>query len=229
MKTNKQITRISTQGVEKITDQLAIESEFELYVNGNQEYSFLCSPENIKYLAIGYIFVHKKIKSAKNITSFHIKNNKIFVDLISSSTATKPNNHEITFTIAQILKAMDELNQKGQIFHATGCAHIAGLLNEHDIICHFEDISRHNAIYKTLGYAIQHNIPLWSCALLLSCRITSSVIDMIAETPLNVLCSQSAVSSLAVEKSIKTGKSVLGFIRHNRMSLYTGNHRIIYN
>ncbi|MGM0612174.1 MAG: formate dehydrogenase accessory sulfurtransferase FdhD [Bacteroidota bacterium] len=227
MKTNKQITRISTQGVETITDQLAIESEYELILNGHKEYTFLCSPESLKHLTIGYLYAYEKIKSANDIKHLDIKNNEISVEFLSSSTVTISNKHEITFSIEKIREAMNELNQKGQIFHATGCTHIAGLLNERDIICHFEDISRHNAILKTLGYAIQHNIPLWNCALLLSCRITSSVIDLIAETPLNVLCSQSAVSSLAMDKAIKTGKSVLGFIRHNRMNLYTGNQRFI--
>ena len=227
MKTNKQITRISLQNSETITDQLAIETEFDFIVNGKNEYTFFCSPENVEYLAIGYLYTHNKILSSKDIKTLDIKNKKISVEIFESLQTENIDNEEVTFSLALIKKSIKELNQKGDIFHATGCTHICGLLKENSIICYFEDISRHNAIYKTLGYGIQNNISLRDCALLLSCRITASIIDLVSATPVKVLCSQSAVSSLAVDKAKKAGKSVLGFIRQERVNLYTGNQRII--
>ncbi|MFW6019004.1 MAG: formate dehydrogenase accessory sulfurtransferase FdhD [Bacteroidales bacterium] len=227
MKTNKQITRISSQNSEVMTDQLAIEKQYELILNGKKEYTFVCSPENIDYMTIGYLYTHEKIKSTKDIQRFDRNNGKIDVALLKSTQNDKPYQDEVTFSIDIIKESMKDLNKKGLIFQATGCTHISGLLKSNNIICHFEDISRHNAIYKTLGYAIQNDIPLGKCALLLSCRITASVITLIQATPLQILCSQSAVSSLAIDKALETRKSIMGFIRQDRINLYTGHQRLI--
>ena len=227
MKINKQITQIFDNKTENIEDQLAIESEFDLILNGSKEYTFFCSPENLNYLISGYLYTHQKIKSKNDIELIDIQEKTISVKLLNSSPEDEQKNHEITFSLKVIKQAMENLNQKGHIFRATGSTHIAGLLKESKLICYFEDISRHNAIHKTIGCAIQNNISLANCALLLSCRITGSIIDLTAETPVKVLCSHSAVSSLGMDKASVAGKSVMGFIRHRRMNLYTGNHRFI--
>lgn len=127
----------------------------------------------------------------------------------------------------KITSIMHLLNNYGQTFHATGGTHISGLFRVQKFVCVFEDISRHNSIMKTLGCGLRKQLDLSHSVLFVSCRITAGIIEMLADSPLNIICSQSAVTDLAVEKARFHGKSIIGFIRGERMNVYTNNYLFI--
>jgi formate dehydrogenase assembly factor FdhD len=228
MKITNEIERIQFDSRETIKDELAREVEYQLEVNGKTAYTFFCSPTELDALATGYLFTHQYIRTAEELIGLDFSGNKIRVEINQryeiQNTFPETN---LRLRCKDIFSAMENLNALGRTFQETGGTHIAGLLHRGEISFHSEDISRHNAIMKVLGKAFRNNIELSQSALLLSCRITASVIALVQNTRLPILCSQSAVSSLAARQASALGLSVSGFIRQGRMNLYSGNQRFI--
>lgn len=228
MKISREILRITTSDRTKINDEVAIESVYKFHINRKMVYNFLCSPSDIEALSIGYLFVNRYISSFENIERITIRNDIINADIIAQEIPDLKDIQASTSISTKVLtKAMNKLNHSGKTYEATGGTHTVGLFKNNKILFHFEDISRHNALMKVIGQAVKENINFSSCALLLSCRITFSIIDMLVSFPINIICSQSAVTDLAIEKAERAGKSVTGFVRNGRMNLYTGTQRFI--
>lgn len=228
MKTSKRVIRVTKSDRAKLDDIVAIEASYKFYINRKMVYEFLCSPSDIEELLIGYLYINRYINSIEDITKISIQDDKIDAHIVSQEILDlKPSQTDISISTTTIWNAMDKLDNSGKTFKSTGGTHIAGLFQHNKILFNFEDISRHNAVLKVVGRGVQEHVNFSGCAILLSCRITSSIIDLLAPLPLHIICSQSAVTDLAIEKAERTGKSVTGFVRDGRMNLYTGIQRFI--
>ncbi|MGM0647129.1 MAG: formate dehydrogenase accessory sulfurtransferase FdhD [Bacteroidota bacterium] len=220
MQTRKKILRISQYERLEITDDLAEEKEHNLFLNGHKVVQFLSSPKNLKELALGYLYTHHKIQKAENIYELDIRPGAIHVEAPPCSLSNKKVTKK-KFSPDALSTGMEKMNTISNTFHTTGGTHSAVLFDGQDILLHFEDISRHNAILKIIGASMLQQLELHNYALLMSCRISQSVINLLEKTSICYICSQSAVTDLAVERAEELGQFVFGFMRKGRMNLYT--------
>lgn len=118
------------------------------------------------------------------------------------------------------------------VFTATGGLHAAALFaitGTEDVALTVvrEDVGRHNAVDKVLGYALHHElIPLGGAALMVSGRLSFEIVQKAAAAGVPLLCAVSAPSSLAVELAQEVGMTLVGFLRGNDFNVYTGRERI---
>lgn len=128
-------------------------------------------------------------------------------------------------------KALETVQKSQQRFQKTGGLHAAALLSEQgDVILVREDIGRHNALDKVLGHSMKEGwIPLnrQQVILWVSGRISFELMQKAWAGGLEVIAGVSAPSSLAVEFAKKTGMTLIGFLRENRMNVYHGAWRLI--
>ncbi len=89
-----------------------------------------------------------------------------------------------------------------------------------------EDIGRHNAVDKVIGYALLENVPVQGKVMLASGRLSSEIVTKCARAGIPVVVSRSAPTSLAVEIADAAGITLVGFVRGDRMNIYTGRQRI---
>jgi FdhD protein len=113
------------------------------------------------------------------------------------------------------------------LFKKTGGCHAAAAINmQGETICVFEDIGRHNAVDKVIGYLLENKRLDDAAALTVSGRVSFEIIQKCARARIPFLCAISAPSSMAVETAEKWGITLAAFCRADRATFYSGLHRI---
>jgi len=127
-----------------------------------------------------------------------------------------------------ICQLPEALRAKQQIFGRTGGLHAAGAFSANgELIVEREDIGRHNAVDKIVGWALRESkLPLSECVLMVSGRGGFEIVQKAAMAGVPVVASVSACSSLAVQFAREMGMTLIGFLRDRRFVMYSGDERI---
>lgn len=136
-----------------------------------------------------------------------------------------------THPIADLLALPDRLRAEQVLFDRTGGVHAAGLFvpgqDGLELACLREDVGRHNAVDKVLGWALrERETPLRGSVLQLSGRASFELVQKAALAGVPVLSAVSAPSSLSVELAEEVGMTLIGFNRGASLNVYTGGHRV---
>ncbi|WP_010533000.1 formate dehydrogenase accessory sulfurtransferase FdhD [Brachybacterium squillarum] len=132
-----------------------------------------------------------------------------------------------------ILQASRDLAARQPVFARTGGVHAAALVGrDGEILTVREDVGRHNAVDKVIGWALlEDRLPLSDCFLLVSSRASFEIAQKAAMAGIPLLACVSAASSLAVDTARELGMTLVGFTRaaedgDGRMNLYTHPERL---
>ena len=127
-----------------------------------------------------------------------------------------------------VLSAPMLLRQQQRTFDQTGGLHAAGLLGlDSEMRCAREDVGRHNAVDKVIGWAIREQLlPLRQMILAVSGRASFELTQKAVLAGIPVLAAVSAPSSLAAELAEEAGLTLVGFVRGETMNVYTHPERI---
>jgi len=152
---------------------------------------------------------------------------KASIDSVRSRALSAPN-PDFKLDPEILVRLPDALRESQAVFGRTGGLHAAGLFDASGkLLVLREDIGRHNAVDKVIGWALlEGRVPLREAILMVSGRGGFEIVQKAIVAGLPVVASVSAPSSLAVQLARETGQTLIGFLRGRRFVVYSGETRI---
>ena len=134
----------------------------------------------------------------------------------------------LRLTAETIATLPEKLRAAQRVFDRTGGLHGAALFDaDGELLCVREDVGRHNAVDKVIGWAFgADRLPLTGTTLMVSGRASFELVQKAVMAGVPALAAVSAPSSLAVDLARETGLTLIGFLRGSSMNIYSGVERI---
>ena len=239
-----------------IKDCVAQEKPLNLFINRSFYATIFCSPSNLEELAVGHLASEGIMKSTAEIEEVNVKDDVCQVKFISSVDAEKrlklskhfgrvilsacgtqesyrPSRKmpkiksSLRVKADTILACVNKLNS-APVFRKTGGVHAAAIFEENGTRVAFaEDIGRHNAVDKAIGMAIINKADLGKCFLASTGRLTGDMVMKSATVGLPIVASIAAAIDSGIIIAKKAKVTLAGFVRGNRMNVYSCPERIL--
>jgi FdhD protein len=245
----RRVTKVREAGVSERVDTLAVEEPLEIRVDGRAVSVTMRTPGDDLDLALGFLTtegaeVATASACADNVVdvtvhampdlqrNFYTSSScglcgKASIDAVRTASRydvgpdSAPVDPEVLVTLPE------QLRNAQRAFAKTGGLHAAGLFRDGELLCLREDVGRHNAVDKVIGWAVQRDmLPLTGTVLQVSGRASFELVQKALMAGIPVLAAVSAPSSLAVELAEEAGLTLIGFLRGTSYNIYTAPHRL---
>ena len=205
----KKVTKISPNGEQEIIDS-AIISEFSiiLYINNKKTMELICTNSHIKELVIGRLLTEGIIDEIEDIEVISVSDDKgsVFVQLkkefhnfMKEYRVLSPVSYENKW----IFEMIQCFSQEGNLHKKTKAAHSCVLGCQGDVLFQCEDIGRHNAMDKAIGYMCIHKIQPEKCMLFTSGRVPTEMAGKAIVAGIPILISKAVPTDKALEMAKK--------------------------
>ncbi|WP_328988883.1 formate dehydrogenase accessory sulfurtransferase FdhD [Kribbella sp. NBC_01245] len=153
---------------------------------------------------------------------------KASLDAVRLKSRHSPAGDPVRVALDVLAGLPDVLRTQQQVFDRTGGLHAAGLFTaEGEQLVVREDVGRHNAVDKVVGWALlQGLVPARGCVLVVSGRTSFELAQKAVMAGIPVLGAVSAPSSLAIDLAAECGLTLAGFIRNGSLNVYAHAERI---
>ncbi len=255
MRINKgvQVNLLRIEGKKRIrsSDLVARETELTIFANKKRIITLNCSPGHYRYLGVGFLFTAGMINKKEDIFSMKTNRKSISIEMkdlsLPENGAVVSSSHWLEIQQPSLLRSktisvkdkkvgirsctiyslMTDMQEKAVFFKQSGGVHSCALSeSDGSIILFCEDISRYNTIDRILGEALLKNISIIDKVMLTSCRITSGIMKKIVMSHISIIISRSAPTDAAIRLAHQKGITLVGFVRGERMNIYTHPARI---
>jgi FdhD protein len=250
------ISKFTEKGSSSTEDIVAKEFPLTIILNNRELATLPCSPANLRYLAVGFLFSEGLLKSKDEIKRIMVDDRRGVVrveterdeelardvllkkimtsgygrgasfDSAAAAQAQGKVESKIAISAPEVSGLMNKFQRRCRIYRATGGVHSAALCDNKDILAFSEDIGRHNALDKIFGECILNDLATDDHIIITSGRVSSEILLKVARRNIPIVVSKSAPTSLGVRLANDLGVTLVGFARGKRMNVYTHAGRI---
>jgi FdhD protein len=246
-----QVLRLPEQVAE--ADRVAVEEPLEIRINGRPVAVTMRTPGHDEELALGFCLSEGLRPRAARLPD-DLAANTVEVDapgfdasrlersfyttsscgvcgkgaLEAVAVEAPPVDADLRLSARLAAELPDRLRASQAAFAATGGLHATGLFDaDGTLLCLREDVGRHNAMDKVVGWAFgEGQLPLADCVLCVSGRLSFELVQKAVVAGCPILVAVGAPSSLAVELAADRRVTLCGFVRSGRVNVYTEPWRI---
>jgi FdhD protein len=246
----KPINRFHHGDSEQVDDGVIVEQSVSLTVNGKLWLSFMCSPVDLRALAVGFLYNENVIKSMDEIEDLYVCEHRDNVDVWLNRSVEEPKNWRRTsgctggYTAAvldevepvsenglvvapkQILGLIRKLFESQDIYRKSGGVHSSALAHPGGLLFQLEDVGRHNTLDKIAGKILMDGIEVSSKIILTTGRISSEMLQKAARMDTSILVSRTSPTSMSVELAERLGITLIGYARGHRFNVYAHPERV---
>lgn len=154
---------------------------------------------------------------------------KASIDAVKVRSRFDLHDDHAIITPAKLSVLPGKLRDAQKVFDRTGGLHAAALFTpDADLLALREDVGRHNAVDKVVGWALREKqLPLAGTVLMVSGRVSFELVQKAYVAGIPVLAAVSAPSTLAAEFADSVGMTLVGFLRGTSMNIYCGADRVV--
>ena len=246
----KPINRFHHGESDQVDDGVIVEQSVSLTVNGKLWLSFMCSPVDLRALAVGFLYNENVIKSMDEIEDLYVCEHRDNVDVWLNRSVEEPKNWRRTsgctggYTAAvldevepvpenglvvspkQILGLIRKLFESQDIYRKSGGVHSSALANPVGLLFQLEDVGRHNTLDKIAGKILMEGMDVSSKIILTTGRISSEMLQKAARMDTSILVSRTSPTSMSVELAERLGITLIGYARGHRFNVYAHPERV---
>ena len=248
---NVQYFNFALGSASQITGEIVEESLVCISVNGRELATFMCSPTDLKIMALGFLYNEKFIEGMQDIRSVHISENNTCVDvwlrdptfdppkrgIITAgcgggitfddlSEQHTPLNSNIEASPDLLADLMKQMHLGAELYQRARGIHTAALADVGGILIQVEDVGRHNCLDKLAGLALIEGINTKDHILLSSGRISSEMINKSRRLQTPIVCSRTSPTGLSVALADAWNITIVAYVRQKRMRIYSHPERI---
>jgi len=256
MKQAINITKVETTGEIKIEENFVPqEVPITVSVNQREIVTFLCTPTHLKELATGYLIGEGLLSQTVEISGVFVDEKcgtvNINTDCINKTALETLGKRYLTsgcgggtsfyhlmdkktvkvesqskFSLGDIISAKVKLQKASRLYSQTGSVHACGIFSEDKLLVVREDIGRHNAADKVLGWYYSEGLPPCKKFFVTTGRLSSEILLKVAKAGIPLIASGTGPTSLAVELAQELDVTIIGYLKKNRANIYTCPNRI---
>ncbi len=227
------------------------EALLDIYVNGQELATVMCSPLDQEALALGFLYTEGVIDALDEVALVQANTPRTVVDVLLTRPDFEPPRRMVLTSgcgggvtmqhIADsypplcsdfrappevILKRMRDLQGAARLYNAVRGVHTAVLADEDQLLLAAEDVGRHNAVDKIAGLALQGGIDTRDRLLLTSGRISSEMLSKARRMDIPLVASRTAPTSTAIRLAEAWQLCVVGYVRRGGLRVYTHAWRL---
>ncbi len=222
-------TRVNAEAI-KAEEHIVCETGLSIFINQKHLVKAMIIPQMEKEFVIGHLFGQGVINSAAEIESIAIKDNiaKVSLSEIKDMKKAAPIIHSDLKVRTEDIFSSVRAILKSAVFTETEAVHSAGLFRPGaEAICLAEDIGRHNALDKVIGYGLLHNIDFGNTFATSTGRQPAEMILRCCHANIPIIATKGVPTTLAIDIAQKAGLTIAGLVRGDTMTVYSNPSRIV--
>ncbi|MFC2059059.1 formate dehydrogenase accessory sulfurtransferase FdhD [Chloroflexota bacterium] len=240
--------RFSSDEWQRESGPVPQEMALTIFVNGEELVTVLCTPTKLNCLVVGFLYSEGIITSMRDITTMRVCEDDSLADIklanskyepptrrtlgsgcgggVSFETKLGKVDSDLVVSPADILSLMKQLQEKAELYRFCGGVHTSALCDARNLLAVAEDIGRHNTLDKIVGECLLTGVPTKDRLLLTTGRISSEMLTKAANMETPIVVSRSSPTERSISLAEELGIALVGYVRGNRLSVYTHKERL---
>lgn len=212
-----------------VEDSLLSEKKMVLDINKGPKKQIVMTAGNEELWTIGNLLTHEIINDMEDILSIEITESSISVKTSSKKNDKEENKISANWTVpASLIQNGIKWISEAPLYKQTGSTHVAALISiTGERLFIVEDIKRHNAVDKAIGWLFKNKFDLASVILFTSGRLPEDMVRKAKISKLPLVASISAATEQGVLLAERSNITLVGFVREGRMNIYSHPERIV--
>ena len=248
---NVTYSRYTATGMTTMEKEVVREVPVAVYVNGTEWITFLCTPQNLRYLVLGFLYLEGIISGLDEVALLRVCDEEEMIDVrltqqdvelptrrvltsgcgggttfADLTMQTSQVNSTLEVTRSQILGLMRRLYRQAELYRTTGGVHTSALSDGQKLLAVASDVGRHNTLDKIQGQCLLEGIDTRDRILLTTGRLSAEMLNKAAKMQTPVVVSRTSPTDLAVDLAKSWGITLIGYARGEQIHVYSGEERV---
>ncbi|WP_295116308.1 formate dehydrogenase accessory sulfurtransferase FdhD [uncultured Methanobrevibacter sp.] len=232
---------------ENAKEKVVKDETITLTINGDISRSLSAIEDSLEEFTVGYLFNENMVNSMDSIKEIKVEGSQIYAEIDDTLLKTNetvlcsdsaggwrskiktvnPVESDFQVKVEELIARIEELKDNAEIWQATGGTHVAGIVYKDQFIVK-EDVSRHVAVDKVIGYGLLHDFDLSNSYVIYSGRMPADMVIKMTRAGVPILASNAAPANSGYNIAKKGNITLVGFLRGQRCNIYNNQNRVIF-